>query len=278
MNDIHIEMRDSIELNVYHCGMEQCESCHSFGPAVRDHYLIHYVLDGNGTFRTSEATYKLGASEGFLICPGQVTYYEADKDTPWVYAWVGFHGAKAQHYLRLAGLDQARPIFKTTDHETTSSLFRRMVEACALSRSREVRLRGHLYEFLSYLIEAAPATLDNGGGSRAELYVQKAVEYIQLNYSEKLTVSQIARHIGLDRSYLCSLFKQALDSSPQDFIIRFRIGKARELMEDARLTISNIARSVGYEHPLTFSKTFRRVVGTSPSEYRRLHCMRNREH
>jgi AraC-like DNA-binding protein len=273
MLDICIEMRDSIELNVYHCGMEQCESCHSYGPAVRDHYLIHYVLDGNGTFRTGETTYHLGPAQGFLICPGQVTYYEADRDTPWEYAWVGFHGARAQHYLRLAGLDQAHPIFRAINHEAMSSLFRRMVEACALSRSRDVRLRGYLYEFLSYLIEAAPTALDTGDRSRAESYVQKAVEYIQLNYSERLTVSQIARHIGLDRSYLCSLFKQILDSSPQDFIIRFRIGKARELMEDPRLTISDIARSVGYEHPLTFSKTFHRVVGMSPSDYRRLHCM-----
>lgn len=274
MLDIHIDLRDSIELNVYHCGIQQCECSHSFGPAVRDHYLIHYVVDGTGTFRTESNTYSLGKAQGFLICPGQVTYYEADAHTPWTYAWVGFHGVRAQHYLKLAGLHESDPIFTTLDHGATSDLLKSMVESCTLPRSREIRLRGYLYQFLAYIVEAAPRSLEKKSQSQAELYVQKAVKYIQLNFSERLTVKDVAHHVGLDRSYLCSLFRQVLGASPQEFIIRFRIEKSRELMEDARLSISDIARSVGYENPSTFSKAFHRILSVSPTHYRQAHCLR----
>ncbi|MGB4716680.1 MAG: AraC family transcriptional regulator [Bacillota bacterium] len=274
MLDIQIDLRDSIELNVYHCGIQQCERRHSFGPAVRDHFLIHYVLDGTGMFRTESNTYSLGKAQGFLICPGQVTYYEADADTPWAYAWVGFHGMRAQHYLKLACLDESNPIFTTLDHDATSELLKQMVKSCTLTRSREIRLRGYLYQFLAHLVEAAPRPVEQKGQSRAELYVQEAVKYIQLNYSEHISVNEVARHVGVDRSYLCALFRQVLGTSPQEFIIRFRIEKSRELMKDARLGISDIARSVGYENPSTFSKAFRRVLNVSPSHYRQEHCLR----
>jgi AraC-like DNA-binding protein len=271
MLDIHIDVRDSIELNVYHCGIQECESGHSYGPAVRDHYLIHYVLAGTGTFHVRSQAFSLGKGQGFLICPGEVTFYQADKDTPWTYAWVGFHGTEAKHLLDMAGLDQAHPIFRAQDHNNTAHLFRRMADACRLERSREVRLRGILYEFLSDLIESAPEPPKASRRKCSESYVQKAIEYIALNYSQDLTVSQLARHLGLDRSYLCYLFKQIVKLSPQEFIIRFRIEKSRELMRDPRLSISDIARSVGYEHPLTFSKAFRREVGMAPSHYRKTH-------
>ena len=273
MPDIHIDVRDSIELNVYHCGIQECESGHSYGPAVRDHYLIHFVLAGTGTFHSDGNIYPLERGQGFLICPGEVTFYQADKDTPWTYAWVGFHGTQARHLLSMGGLDQAHPIFCAQDHDTMAQIFRRMIDATGLERSREIRLRGILYEFLSELIESAPGIVKTNGRKRSESYVQKAMEYIALNYSQNLTVSQLARHLGLDRSYLCSLFKQIVKSSPQDFIIRFRIEKSRELMRDPRLSISDIARSVGYEHPLAFSKAFRREVGMAPSHYRKAHCL-----
>ena len=98
----------------------------------------------------------LGKAQGFLICPGQVTYYEADADTPWAYAWVGFHGMRAQHYLKLACLDESNPIFTTLDHDATSELLKQMVKSCTLTRSREICLRGYLYQFLAHLVEAAP--------------------------------------------------------------------------------------------------------------------------
>jgi AraC-like DNA-binding protein len=259
--------RNSIDLIVYHCGMEECESSHSFGPAVRDHFLVHYVLEGEGTFHVDGKTYKVNENQGFLICPNVVTYYEADKDKPWRYHWVGFHGVKAESYLRAANLTRTSPIFFQNKDSSIELYLKEMMHCSKLSTANEVRLQGLLYLFLSKLIDATgeiPAKEKN----LKELYIKQSIEYIEKNYSRNISISHMAKFIGLHRSYLSALFKTTLNVSPQDFLISYRVRRAEEFLANIELSIGDVARSVGYEDPLTFSKVFRKAKGVSPREYR----------
>jgi YesN/AraC family two-component response regulator len=90
-----------------------------------------------------------------------------------------------------------------------------------------------------------------------------------MNYYRKMSIAEIAHHLGLDRSYLGSLFKEQLDTSLQDFLINYRLDKACELMKNEALAIGDISRSVGYDDPLQFSKLFRRNKSIPPREYRK---------
>lgn len=260
------------DLNMYQCGTEVCDPGHYYGPAVRDHFLIHYIHSGRGRFCVGDKVYHLSKGHGFLICPNIVTFYQADMDDPWNYSWVGFHGLKAESYLKSAGLTADDPIFTAHDDGFISECFRKMIEAKNLVKGREIRLLGYLYLFLSQLIE------ENGAGiftdtadSRKEAYVKKAIEYIEMNYSRKMTISELARSIGLDRSYLGSLFKEHLNVSLQGYLKNYRMDKACELMKNEDLSIGDIARSVGYDDPLLFSKLFRKCKGVSPREYRKMY-------
>lgn len=257
------------ELDMYHCGMEDCAPGHYFGPAVRDHFLIHYIRSGKGVFQVGSRRYRLERGQGFLICPDIVTFYQADAEEPWHYSWVGFHGAKAEGYLKQTRLDQVNPIFAYHQDEFFSDCLNRMVAASQAAKGREVKLKGLLYLFLAKLIEIADHdSVFDGTLSKKELYIKDAVEYIRMNYSRKISIAQMARFIGLDRSYLCLLFKELLKVSPQRYLIDFRMAKAGELMKNDALSIGDIARSVGYEDQLQFSKLFRKVRGVSPRQYR----------
>ena len=77
------------------CGCSRTEPLHRFGPALKPHYLIHYVLSGKGIFRLEGEEYPLEAGYGFLIEPGQMSLYQADEKEPWTYIWVGFAGDRA---------------------------------------------------------------------------------------------------------------------------------------------------------------------------------------
>lgn len=268
LEKMYIDEPSHTDLNLYRCGIEDCKSGHSWGPAIRDHYIIHYILGGKGSFTVGETTYKLGKNDGFLICPGTVVYYEADVAEPWSYGWVGFNGFKAPVYLKQAGLDNQNPIFRYDKDHFLRECLVRMISTKQLVRGREIRLIGLLYEFLSQLVEMTDNYLlekDN----RKEEYVRKALEYIRMNYSRKITISEIANYIGLDRSYLYSLFQEYLNTSPQDYLIRFRMDKACELLQATSLSVGSIAYSVGYEDPLLFSKVFKKARGLPPREYRK---------
>ena len=69
------------------CGCSQTAPLHSFGPASKPHYLIHYVLSGKGHFRFHDKEYRLEAGYGFLIQPNELAFYQADAKDPWSYLW-----------------------------------------------------------------------------------------------------------------------------------------------------------------------------------------------
>lgn len=269
LEKIYINEPKHTDLNMYRCGIEDCTSGYSWGPGVRDHYIIHYVLGGKGRFHVNGQTYTLKEQDGFLICPNTIVHYEADKEDPWSYCWAGFHGLKAEHYLKHANLSPGTPVFTCDKMHEIRECFSRMISTKNLGKSKEIILLGLLYEFLGILIEssAGNGTADNST-SRKESYVKKAVEFIAMNYSRKISVAEIAHHVGIDRSYLYSLCEEYLNASPQKFIINYRMNKACELMINKALTIGDISRSIGYDDPLVFSKVFKKVKGVSPSEYR----------
>lgn len=259
------------DLNMYQCGTENCAPGHDYGPAVRDHFLIHYILSGKGTFYVGGAEYHLEKGQGFLICPDIITYYQADFEDPWTYSWVGFHGLKAESYLKQANLTAENPIFRYDRDDFIKDCFDQMISTKKLTKSREIRLLGLLYLFLSQLIEVnGKERFIDSSADRKELYIKKAVEFIEMNYSRKISISEIAHYVGLDRSYLGSIFKECLSTSPQEFLINYRMNKACELMQNTSLSIGDISRSVGYDDPLLFSKIFKKVKEFSPREYRKM--------
>ncbi|PRX28579.1 AraC-like DNA-binding protein [Orenia metallireducens] len=268
--DIEINRLNLTDMDIYVSGFQNCKTNHSFGPAVRDYFLVHYIYKGKGKFIVNNKTYYLSAGQGFLICPDIVTYYEADSNDPWTYAWIGFNGLKAKTYLEQANLTQDNPIFSTTEKENSiKKIFDKMKVVNDLKKGKELELLGLLYLFLSKLIKDND-NLNSDKENPKEIYLKEAIKYIHKNYNRyNLTVSQIAEYIGVDRTYLWSIFKSYLNLSPQQFLIEFRIDKACRLMKNKKLSIGDISRSVGYQDPLTFSKIFKKIKGVAPSKYKK---------
>ena len=84
-------------------GYEACSPGHSFGPAVRHYHLLHYVLEGEGTFYKGDRAYPVEAGDVFVILPEELTTYRGSVETPWTYVWVGFRGEETPDFLERAG-------------------------------------------------------------------------------------------------------------------------------------------------------------------------------
>ncbi len=270
----YISKKDYTDLNVYRCGVEECNPGHSWGPGVRDHFIIHIILSGKGNFVVNGKTYTLETGQGFLICPDQIVHYEADIKKPWKYSWVGFHGLKAESVLKSANLDINNPVFEYKDRpaaELLTNTLDSMITHLRNENSSDLMLAGYLYQFLSYLVHNQKGSYTKPyKAANKDRYVTKAIEYIEKNYAGHLSVAELARYIRIDRSYLSNLFNKYLDISPSNFIIKYRMDKACELLSNEQLTIGDVARSVGYEDCFQFSKTFKKTKGMSPSLYRKV--------
>ncbi len=257
------------DLNIYHCGEEDCSPGHSYGPALRDHYLIHFIIEGRGHYSVNNKTYQLNKGQGFLICPEIVTFYQASNKDPWKYSWVGFNGSKAKSYLEYANLSILNPIFTYNSDKQLAKVMEKMVSINKITKGNELKLLSLLYQFLSLLVEEANIDELNSNNEMKLTYIKEAITFIEKNYSRKITIQELADYIGLDRSYLYSVFQDALEQSPQEYLINFRLNKACELMNNKKLNIGDISRSIGYNDPLYFSKVFKKVKGLTPTAFRK---------
>ena len=109
---------DNVELSIFNCGHEYCQPGHTWGPGVRDHYLIHLVVAGKGVYRVNGAAYNLQEGDLFLAKPNQLITYAADETDPWEYYWVGFNGACASKLVQQMPFSEARPVHHCKDLHT----------------------------------------------------------------------------------------------------------------------------------------------------------------
>lgn len=250
------------------CGLSRTESLHSFGPALKPHYLIHYILSGRGKFSIGGEEYPLEAGYGFLITPDELAFYQADEEEPWTYVWVGFSGTQAAEYIENIGLSVRQPVFKSEASEELYRIVKDMMEHNTFGLSNDLRRNGQLGVFLSVIAEGSRVERVNEA-DRANIYVRKAVSFIQSNYCNPIKVTDVAEYVCINRSYLYTLFQNSLGMSPQQFLTTFRITKATELLQLTALPIESIALSCGYRDPLVFAKAFRQMKKMSPSNYRK---------
>jgi len=232
-------------------GISHTHPGHKFGPSVRSYYLIHYIFDGCGTFFTNGTSYHLHKGQGFLIRPGTQTTYQADETDPWSYVWIGFAGTLAAETVQNAGITPHEPIFHTDASDEIRNCITTLLDHSHTSAADHFYSLACFYRFMSYIAlankERLAATIDDD-------CVNAAIIYLQDHIAEPLTVQKLAAHVGLDRNYLTTRFREAVGQTPGKYIQTFRLTLARHLLESSDLSISEIA--------------FRTQFRTAPSKYR----------
>jgi len=262
-------------IRLYYCGYHRCRPGHSYGPAMRDHALLHYIRSGKGKFQVNGTAYELKTGDGFVLFPNVPGAYRADEDDPWQYAWVGFDGETFAPYLAAAGLTEESPTYSCREPERISALFERMFASTAdESFIGEADGIGYLFRFFARLLEEArqsSVALSPLPKRDADESVQQAIRLIRSNYSRPLTVTDLARHAGLERSYFSKRFRERIGKSPHDFLTLYRMEQAARMLIHTRVPVGTVAASVGFEDLSYFSKVFRKHHGSSPGSFREQH-------
>lgn len=249
---------------LYHCGHEECTPGHSFGPAIRPHYLLHFVRSGKGTYHVGNRSYTIGEGEGFLIHPGVTTVYQADATDPWEYCWIGFNGSDIDAMLSSCGLSHTSHLVKDYSNGLLWDAFQSLMTAFHRLQSNDFECLGLLYQCFSYL---CPPNEPNKIMLN-EHYISKAMEYIHNNYAYDIKITDISGYVNIDRTYLYKLFQKELGVSPKEYLTKYRINIAQHLLEASALSMSEIAYSCGFQDASSFIKHFKKLLHITPLQYR----------
>jgi AraC-like DNA-binding protein len=98
--------------------------------------------------------------------------------------------------------------------------------------------------------------------------IGRALAFLREHFAEEVTLDDAAREAALSRSHFCRLFRHETGVLFHEHLHQLRVSRAKALLSDRHLTVSEVAYSVGFNDLSHFDRTFRRIVGRSPTEYR----------
>ena len=125
------------------------------------------------------------------------------------------------------------------------------------------------YMFIHCFVRSSDKYNQIPDGGIQDNYVQTAVKYIQHHYYKDISVEDIAAHCSIHRSYLSRIFKASMDITLQEFLIKYRLDMACELLKTTNHSILAISNMVGYTNQFNFSRTFKKEKGVSPQNWRK---------
>ncbi len=252
----------SLGLNLIFCGYEHCSPGHAFGPATRPHYLFHYIHVGQGTLTVGEKQYHLQQGEGFMIFPGETTTYSAHFDHPWEYSWIAFDGEDCDRILEECQIKRNYHKFTAKDPESIAHQFHLIFTSSKENPQQDFLHLAQVYALFNMMApKSAKPTLNSND------YINIAIGFIESNYAYDLKISDIAKAIGLERSYLYRLFIQNFNMSIQEYLIDYRLKMARKMMLDKNKSITEISYSCGFKSSSAFHKHFKKRYEITPKDY-----------
>ncbi len=266
-NNYTTQRPSNASLTVYQSGEKHyCEPGFVCGPDMYDHYIIHYVTKGRGTYSNGRQTYEIEAGDAFLILPYEAVTYVADREEPWNYYWVGFNGTDAYRLLLLCGFNEEHLKFSYRQDNRLKKTLARLVDSSkTTSVAQEYALLGCLYEFLSIIMEST----EQISSRPSDEYYYRTLQYIQSRVaSSELSVQEIADALGLNRSYLYRIFEEKTGKSIQGYIRELRLKRAKLLLTHSTQTVGEVARSCGFDNSSYFTTAYKRYYGHSPLQDR----------
>ncbi len=266
------------DLNMYYCGKQVNVYNHRYGPAIRDHYLFVFIVDGHGLLETHDMEFELNSNNLLVMFPDNKIFYEVDAGTPWTIQWLGLYGKLADRYLDLLGITPVSPVFPVQNPDEIKNIMEVIYrKSSGTGLSDKIDCISLLHRFFACLAENAQSSSDTGsdgtnrtGPSKAS-YIEHSLNYMKYNYEQGITSIDIANNLKIDRSYFSKIFKQETGQTPTKWLTGLRIGKACKLLQEENLTISEVAYSVGLFDQFYFSRLFKAETGLAPAEYRKQH-------
>ena len=256
------------------------------GSHTHEFYELVYVVDGFTLHSSAGRVNMLVTGDLFFVRPGEEhSYINAYRTKLYNLIFTSDElGSELAELSKLPGLDA---MFCGGDDESVGTRLlhvgmsdRHSVES-ALEKIKSERLskrtgwqsltRAYLISFLIRYSRMYETQWDRRSQSSNDYYgyIYKILSYVNDNYARPITTSELADITGLSPDDMARTFKQALNMSPAEYVRRFRIARAMELLCTTDTPVAEVAQQTGFSDISLFSRVFKQAVGLPPAAYRK---------
>ena len=232
-----------------------------------DSFQICYFLYGEMqlSFRGKE----------YLIKPGDTMWidcrdhYIVKGDCDSNCLFVHYDSNIASYYFeQFYALNKNSPLIQMSDSFFIDGSIRKLIEIYRNGSSLEADFRG-VEIIISLMTRMVLEVFPKSGDEQLGEHVAGTLRYIREHYTKKITLDMLAGSVHLSKFHLSRLFSQAMGVTPNEYLIRFRINKAKELLRQTNYSIAEICEKIGVDNASYFIKLFRRYENIPPGGYRK---------
>lgn len=232
-----------------------------------DSFLIMYMRKGSCEIEIDGRTYHASADQIVLLdCYEPHCYYTT---TGWDAEWLHFDGFNARSYFQ-AILDNKVPVINLHDtYRFEKYLHKVYISFKEHISIKEALLNNYIVNIMTELLIGRD--MDHSVNISASI-IEDTVAYINEHLAEPLTLEELASQASLSPFYFSRLFKKETGFTPHGYVITARVNNAKFLLKSSNSTIKEICFGTGFTSESSFCTTFKKVTGSTPSEYREHIC------
>lgn len=233
---------------------------------ILQEYQLLYIVKGRGEFANQTTSYDIVKGTLVLLRPGVWHSYKPSKNEGWTEYFIGFSGEMADKAIEKLFAEDEQ-IFNVGLKQEMVDLYQRAIEVAAEDRpSAQQLLCGivmHLLGNLSYIAHSAIAA------DRMDQIIEQAKAIMQEKASQNIDLDMLAEQLNVSYSWFRKVFREYTGYPPAKYFMLVKLRRAQYLLVNTQESIKEIAFSLGFKSPEHFYTTFKRVMGSTPSIYRK---------
>jgi AraC family transcriptional regulator of arabinose operon len=236
-------------------------------------YVLIYCIEGEGWFEIHNQIQNVIANQVFILPKDVAHSYGCNSKKPWTIYWIHFDGQKAAFFAE----NFLKPILILPERdsriEDRLKLFEEIIATLKNGYSINnldfsVTSLFYLLGSLKYLGAYRDSSKINQKNFQNDI-IEVAIHFMRENVRKRITLKEIAEYVGFSPSHFSGLFQRKTGHSPLNYFIQLKIQEACHHLDFSEMKVNQISILVGFDDPLYFSRIFSRIMGSSPSDYRK---------
>ena len=231
------------------------------------HILIACV-SGRGSFILAGQERQLEAGDLLFLPPREGHVYRANPSSPWTIFWIHFRGLRATYYLANLGVSNSRPVVIVDDPATLIEAFEDTFRH-TIHGFNAAAMTGLTTAFGRLLgLVKVHQRLPGSRSRRAENRILKVLALLREDLARPWTLAELAHSAHLSIPHFTALCRRQSGMPPLALLIRLRLQRAMDLLQQGNHNVVEAAHAVGYDDQFYFSRLFRKHLGVPPSACR----------
>lgn len=259
-----IKQIDTFNVKIDHIGIDRHSYLRTDNPPITN-YGFFCIFEGKGKYFLNGKIFDIEKGDVVFIPRGMIYSTCSEPDAPFYHYYLCFNGPDAKSLIARTGFSVDSPVIHTNDDVVKRKLQKIFKLLSRPTYTYIMKANLTLFEIFCYFFQNNKK--NDAFGNEKIKYVRQTEDIIHEEYNKGITVDAIARRLKLNRTYLSNIFSTIKGVTIKQYILEYKIDRAKQLIAAGKLSMLQIAQEVGFNDSVNFYRQFKKATLVSPKAF-----------